>query len=80
MKTVELIEDADADKILRLAIPVDEPSRRYRLTISIEPEAEATGAESADDWPAGFFERTAGRWQGELERQPQGDFENRASL
>lgn len=32
-------------------------------------------------WPPGFFERTAGAWQGEpLERAPQGEPEQRLAL
>jgi hypothetical protein len=80
MKTVELVQEADADKFVRLAIPVDEAARRYRLIVLIEPEANGASGEGLDEWPDGFFERTAGKWVGELVRQPQGDYEKRASL
>ena len=83
MKTVELIETADANRQIHLTIPVDEASTRYRLTVSIEPEValksesfEPTGR-LVDEWPPGFIERTFGGWKGELERAPQGDFEER---
>ncbi|MFP4394393.1 MAG: hypothetical protein ACLFTI_03935 [Anaerolineales bacterium] len=37
--------------------------------------------EAQDEWPAGFFEATAGRWAGDpLVREPQGDYETRAEL
>jgi predicted transcriptional regulator len=31
-------------------------------------------------WPKGFFEQTAGAWIGELERPPQGEYEQRQEL
>ena len=31
-------------------------------------------------WPADFFEKTAGKWQGELERPDQGIYEERDAL
>ena len=80
MKTIELIQEAGADKIVRVAIPVDEAARRYRLIVLIEPEVNRDGGEGLNDWPPGFFERTAGKWVGELFRQPQGEYERRASL
>lgn len=81
MKTYESIMVADADKLVRLEIPVEEASRRYRVTVVVEPE-ELNGQDAAgrDEWPAGFFERTAGKWMGELVRAPQGAFEQRATL
>jgi hypothetical protein len=80
MKTLELVEQADADKIVRIAIPVDEAARRYRLIVQIEPEQNGEAGEGFDEWPPGFFERTAGMWIGEFVREPQGDFEQRATL
>lgn len=80
MKTVEFIQEADADKVVRLEIPVKEAARRYRLIVLIEPESIGDKDEGLDEWPAGFFERTAGRWVGELVRPPQGEFERREPL
>jgi hypothetical protein len=38
-------------------------------------------AETIVGWPPGFFERTAGAWQGEpLTREPQGEYEERDPL
>jgi len=79
MKTVELIREAGSDKIVHLAIPVDEAARRYRLIVLIEPDSDDEGG-GLDEWPPGFFERTAGKWVGELERAPQGEYERREQL
>jgi hypothetical protein len=82
MKTVELIQLADADKVVRLAIPVDDAARRYHVIVQIEPAASGTSTneEGLAEWPAGFIDRTAGKWVGELERAPQGEYEQRESL
>ena len=80
MKTVEMIQDADADKVVRLAIPVEEADRPYRLIVLIEPAPNGENDAGRDEWPPGFFERTAGKWVGELTRSPQGEYEQRASL
>jgi len=79
MQTIEIIEQAGQDKILRMNVPVDEPLGRYRVIMLIEREGRASGKE-LDHWPPGFFDRTAGAWIGELERQPQGKYERRESL
>ncbi len=76
MKTVEFVQAADDDKMLRVTIPVDESSCRYRVIVRFEPE----GVRASEDWPKGFFERTAGQWHGELERAPQGDYPEREEL
>ena len=82
MKTFEVLEQAGADKVVRLAIPVEEANRRYHLVVLLEPaseEEEKTGPPMRS-WPPGFFESTAGKWVGELERPPQGEFEKREEL
>ena len=79
MKTLQIVQTADAEKKLHLTIPVDEPSRRYRITVAIEPDLDVE-SEADDKWPEGFFARTAGKWVGDLVRQPQGDYEQRAKL
>ena len=45
---------------------------------SLDPET----AKPLDDngWPAGFFEKTSGKWQGDFERPEQGSYEVRDSL
>lgn len=69
-------QEAKADKVLWVAIPVEQAKRKYRLTITIEPET--TPEERG--WPPGSFERTAGCWEGELKREPEGDYERRDPL
>ena len=79
VKTIETLQQAGPDKILRLAIPVEQAGRRYHVVITLEPEDEI-GKVPAGHWPPGFIESTAGAWVGELERPPQGEFEKREEL
>jgi hypothetical protein len=78
MKTFETTLLADADKQVRLTIPVEEANQSYHLVILVEPATDRTP--SVRDWPPGFFENTAGKWVGELERPPQGEYEKREEL
>ena len=86
MNTIEFIETADANRQLHLTIPVEEPSTRYRVTVSIErdaPTQQASVGQSGkllDVWPPGFVDRTFGGWQGELERASQGKYEERTKF
>jgi hypothetical protein len=82
MKTFETLQQAGADKMVRLAIPVEEANRRYKLVVLVEPASEeaANATPPVRAWPASFFENTAGKWVGELERPPQGEFEKREVL
>jgi hypothetical protein len=76
-KVIELHETSGADAIVRVAIPVDEATKGYRLQIRIVPEPSPPVERDANGWPVGFFENTAGKWIGELERDPQGEYEER---
>ena len=83
MKTFEMLKEAGADKVVRLAIPVEEANRRYHLVVLLEPATEETEKPTppvVDAWPPGFFESTAGKWVGDLERPSQGEFERREEL
>jgi hypothetical protein len=79
MKNFESVEHAGADRVLRLAIPVDEANRPYYLVVLVEPVSNERKP-LVRTWPAGFFEATAGQWVGELEWPPQGEFEKREEL
>jgi len=76
MTTLDFVETAGEDGVLRLQVPVGEAGKRYHVVVQVEP-APAAAAPSQDEWPPGFLERTYGAWKGELERAPQGEYEER---
>jgi hypothetical protein len=83
MKTFELSETVGADQLLHLSIPVSEGRCNYRVVVSLEKQVEAASTlptKTGHGWPEGYFDRTYGGWIGELERAPQGEYENRESL
>ena len=82
MTTYETHQLADDDKMVHLSVPVDEANRRYHLIVLMQPISEnaASPAKPVRDWPPGFFEATAGKWVGDFERPPQGEFESREEL
>jgi hypothetical protein len=71
------------DGVLTIRLPSELAESEVEVTVEAKP-AHAPGDErSRKDlgWPPGFFEETAGHWQGEpLVREPQGDYEVRESI
>ncbi len=67
-----------ADGTLTVQVPTDLPETDVDVMLVVQPVA---GSPEALGWPPGFFEETAGSWQGKpLERAPQGDLEVREAL
>lgn len=60
---IETIQEAGDDRMLHLAIPVDEAKQRYQVTVLVRPMPGSS--EPGPGWPPGFFERTAGSIQDE---------------
>jgi len=78
MQTVCVQSQSGADGVLHLDIPVDAPNADYEVIVVLRPKAHVGKPETPEDrgWPAGFFEATAGAWQGDFVRD-QGQFEER---
>ena len=67
----------DTDGVLRVNVPVGRGDADREVQLTIEPATPASASvESYADW----IERVAGQWQGEFERMPQGEFEQRDSF
>ncbi len=76
MKTIETMQIAGSDKLLHRTIPVDEPTRKYRMVIVLVAESEEQGKSPCDErsWPEGYVDRTYGSIQDEsFFRYPQCD-------
>lgn len=73
---IETIQEAGEDRMLHLAIPVDQAKQRYQVTVLVRPVPE--NSERFPGWPPGFFEQTAGSIQDEtFFRHEQGQLEAR---
>jgi len=83
MQTVMLNSRTDHDGFLHLKVPVALPNADIKVILILQPilpvSANPTPAELG--WSPGFFERTAGAWEGEpLSRGEQGEYEIREEL
>jgi hypothetical protein len=63
--------------ILQLTLPMGAADADREVQITVEPVGPST--QSADEWRRCILE-TAGKWQGEFERPPQGEYEQREPL
>jgi hypothetical protein len=79
MQKFETFQEAGPDKMLHLAIPVNEANQRYQVTVLVNPaDAPASDAAIGPGWPPGFFEQTAGSIEDEsFFRHDQGRLEQR---
>ena len=78
MKTIKIRQRSDADGRLRLNVPVAQPGQTYQVLVMFQPEqveAEPPVEEEKDElgWPKGFFEQTAGSWQGDFPEPEYGE-------
>jgi hypothetical protein len=77
MQTIQVRGKTAADGVLRLSMPLGTPDAEFEAVVVVQPQ---TPAAVDNGWPLGFFEQTAGAWQGKLERAPQGEYEKRKPL
>lgn len=77
-QVIQLESRAGDDGVLHLSIPVEKTNADYEVVVVLQPKStEPQPVVSGSLWPPGFIEQTAGAWQGELAREPQGEYENR---
>jgi hypothetical protein len=81
MKTLCIQSQSGSDGKLHLEIPVETPNAVYDVVIVMQPERTIQAPQVAEEgsWPPGFFDATAGAWQGDFVRD-QGQFEEREQL
>ncbi len=81
MQTIRVRSRAGEDGVLHLRIPLGNAGAEYEVLVVLQPlppDGQA-GTPEALGWPPGFFEETAGAWQGEFIRE-QGEYEKREEL
>ncbi len=84
MKSIQLTSHVGKDGILKIQMPVDITDQEVDVVVVVQPRLKfesAVDTPEARGWPPGFFEKTAGAWQGDpLTRPPQGKYEIREEL
>jgi hypothetical protein len=77
MRSLHVRVHVDKEGQVMFRMPSEFANQDVDLVVVFEPLKSA----EAVDWPPGFFEQTAGAWQGELlTREPQGEYEERDPL
>lgn len=77
MNRIVVKSKVGSNGILQLALAVGPADAGREVQVTVEPVGAA--ALSPDQWRQGILE-TAGKWQGELERPEQGEYEQREPL
>lgn len=82
MKSIKLQSHVGSDGILKLEIPLGLTDADLEVLVVVQPLISLASTTPEDlGWPPGFFEETAGVWQGDpLIREEQGDYEIRDEL
>lgn len=73
LDTMRLNGRTDEQGVLRLTLPVGVKETEYEVVVVMQPK-EPKGERV---WPPGFFEQVVGKWEGEFERPPQGEINDR---
>jgi hypothetical protein len=77
MRSLHVRVHVDKEGQVTFRMPQEFTDQDVDLVVVFEP----LKLVEAEGWPPGFFERTAGAWQGEpLTREPQGEYEERDPL
>jgi hypothetical protein len=80
MSTITIQSHIGADGMLKLQLPSEFIDTDIEVTVTIKPVTPPTKIKTPEElgWSPGFFERTAGMWEGEpLTRGEQGEYEER---
>jgi hypothetical protein len=77
MRSLYIRAHVDKQGQVTFRMPPEFADQDVDLVVVFEP----LKSDEAVGWPPGFFEQTAGAWQGEpLTREPQGEYEARDPL
>jgi hypothetical protein len=73
--TMVLNTRSNADGVLHLAIPVNGAEQDYEVSVNVRPKPEF----DPEEWREWVLSMS-GSWEGEFERPPQGEYEERLPL
>ena len=77
VRVVRFLSTVGPDGVLRLAVPLLESDAGQEVKVTVEPIPQKVMTQ--DEWRE-LVMSTAGAWQGNLERPPQGEYEEREPL
>ena len=77
MSRIEVVSKVGTDGVLRLNLPLSSAEAGQDVRVIVEPTPRPTMTQ--EEWRRGIL-RLAGRWAGEFERPPQGEYEVRDPL
>jgi hypothetical protein len=77
MSRIEVLSKVGADGVLRLAVPLQKSDAGHDVKVTVEPVSQKVMTQ--EEWQE-LVMSTAGAWHGELERPPQGEYEEREPL
>ena len=81
MQSIKLNSHVGSDGILHLDLPVNVKNVELEVVVTVKNVSFTANKSEKSGWSSGFFEKTAGAWQGEiLEREAQGEYDNREEL
>ena len=81
MQTIKLKSHVGDDGILHLDVPKDIKNSELEVVVTFRNIISTSENREKLEWSPGFFEKTAGAWEGEpLQRESQGEYENREEL
>ncbi len=79
MHTVMLNSRSDNEGFVHLKVPAAQPNAELKVTIILQPILPVSTKPTPEElgWSPGFFEETFGAWEGEFQREFQGEYEQR---
>jgi hypothetical protein len=83
MHSITLHSHVGEDGILQISVPIGMIDVDLEVMVIVQPIVKTESAKTPEElgWPPGFFERTAGAWQGEpFTRGEQGEYPERDQL
>ncbi len=77
MSRIEVLSKVDTDGVLRLTVRLSKSDAGQDVKVTVEPVSQK--AMTQEEW-RDLVMSTAGAWQGDFERPPQGEYEEREPL
>ena len=75
MERLVIVWTVGSDGVLAVQLPMGAEAANRQVKVTVEPVEKAAPQVSGEEAWQKFISETAGRWQGELKRPPQGSFE-----